>query len=95
MAAPPTIIDTRYDQMFPTLDEADLARLGRFSDKRSFADGEYLVLAGDAGLGLFVVISGEVVISRHEGTHATTVTPSPASHPPDCQSDRRARGPAS
>jgi thioredoxin reductase (NADPH) len=79
MAAPRTILDTRRDQMFPTLDDADLARLRRFGDKQSFADGEYLVRAGDLGIGLFVVLSGEVVISRHEGTHATIVTHSAGS----------------
>ena len=74
MAASSTLIDTRYDQMFPILNEAELARVRRFGQQRSFADGEYLVHAGDSGHGLFVVISGEVEISRHEGSHASIVT---------------------
>ena len=78
-AAPRTIIDTRYDQMFPSLEAADLKRLRRFGELRSYADGEYLVRAGDTGIGMFVVISGEVVISRHEGAHATIVTHGPGS----------------
>jgi thioredoxin reductase (NADPH) len=75
MAAPSTLTDTRYDQMFPILSEAELARLRRFGELRFFADGEYLVHAGDSGHGLFVVISGEVEISRHEGSrsHASIV----------------------
>jgi thioredoxin reductase (NADPH) len=65
MATSPSIIDTRYDQMFPTLEAADIARLRRFGDVRSFADGEYLARGGETGIGMFVVLSGEVVITRH------------------------------
>ena len=64
-AAPRTVIDTRYDQMFPTLEPADIERLRRFGETRSFADGEYMVRAGDTGIGMFVVLSGEVVITEH------------------------------
>ena len=80
-AAPRTIIDTRYDQMFPTLEPAEIARLTRFGEMRSFAPDEYLVRAGDAGIGMFVIISGEVVISQHGGPagHAPIVTHSPGS----------------
>ncbi|HEY4264220.1 MAG TPA: FAD-dependent oxidoreductase [Micropepsaceae bacterium] len=65
MAAPVSIIDTRYDQMFPTLGPADVARLRRFGELRAYADGDYLVHAGDKGIGMFLVLSGEVVITRH------------------------------
>jgi thioredoxin reductase (NADPH) len=65
MAASPSIIDTRYDQMFPILEAADIARLRRFGELRSYVDGEYLVHAGDKGIGMFVVLSGEVVVTRH------------------------------
>ena len=81
MAAPRSVIDTRYDQMFPTLEAADIARLRRFGELRSYADGEYLVQAGDTGIGMFVVLSGEVVISRHceLEPHGPIVTHGPGS----------------
>jgi len=69
-AAPRSIIDTRYDQMFPKLEPADMTRLRRFGELRHFADGEYLVRAGEAGFGMFVVLSGEVVISDRCGDEA-------------------------
>jgi thioredoxin reductase (NADPH) len=79
-AASQSIIDTRYDQMFPTLEPSDIARLRRFGEVQSFADGEYLVHAGDRGIGMFVVLAGEVVITRHGGEpHAPIVTHGPGS----------------
>ena len=44
MADPPqTIIATRAAQMFPTLNAAEVERLRRFGEVRSFAKGEALV----------------------------------------------------
>jgi thioredoxin reductase (NADPH) len=76
-----TVIDTRYDQMFPTLEPAELAQLRRFGEMRSFAPGEYLARAGDTGIGMFVILSGEVVISQHDGPQgrAPIVTHGPGS----------------
>src|SRR5690349_14397652 len=65
MAAPsPSIIETRYAQMFPKLDAAELKRLCRFGERRSYAAGEMLARAGEVGPGLFVILSGEVVITE-------------------------------
>ncbi|HEX3487168.1 MAG TPA: FAD-dependent oxidoreductase [Micropepsaceae bacterium] len=66
MAAPPvSILDTRHDQAFPILDPAEIARLRRFGETRSFADGEYLGRAGSAGMGMYIILSGEVVVRDH------------------------------
>jgi hypothetical protein len=37
---PPSIIDTRRDQTFPTLDPTDLERVRRFGMVRSYGAGE-------------------------------------------------------
>jgi thioredoxin reductase (NADPH) len=65
MAAPsPSIIETRYAQMFPQLEPAELKRLSRFGERRSYAAGEKLATAGEVGPGLFVILTGEVVITQ-------------------------------
>jgi thioredoxin reductase (NADPH) len=63
-----SIIDTRRAQMFPVLTDAEIARVRRFGETRSFAAGEWLVKVGEAGRGLTVVLLGHVAISRHDST---------------------------
>jgi thioredoxin reductase (NADPH) len=63
----PPIIDSRRDQMFFSLTGEEIARLGRFGAPRSFAAGDYLVRAGEQGLGLAIVLSGQVDVSRRDG----------------------------
>ncbi len=55
---------TRYAQMFPTLEAAELERLRRFGERRTYAAGEPLVTTGEVSPGMFVVVSGEVAISQ-------------------------------
>ena len=62
---PPSIIDTRRAQMFPALNAAEISRLQRFGEPRRFADGEALARVGQPGLGLAIVLSGEVEITQH------------------------------
>lgn len=59
------IIETRYDQMFPTLELAEIDRLHRFGEKRSYGAGEVLATAGEIALGLVVILSGEVTVTQH------------------------------
>ena len=67
MAAPTaSIIDTRREQMFPTLDPAEIKRLRRFGEVRSYSPGEALVRAGDAGHGLTLILDGTVDITRRD-----------------------------
>jgi thioredoxin reductase (NADPH) len=70
-----TIIATRGAQMFPTLDEAEMARLRRFGEIRRFEKGECLVRTGERGHGLMLFLSGQVEISQREGDgeHGRTV----------------------
>ena len=81
MAQSRPIIETRYDQMFPTLDSAEIARLSRFGDMRNFADGEYLARTGETGPGMFIILTGKVAITQHDGPigRAPIVTHGPGS----------------
>ena len=65
MASPAgSTFQTRYQQMFPTLEAAELERLRRFGEGRVYAEGEWLVTTGEVSPGMFVVVSGEVAISQ-------------------------------
>src|SRR5215212_5675282 len=60
------ILDTRREQMFPTLDSAEIKRLRRFGEVRSYGPGEALVKVGDAGHGLTLILDGTVDITRRD-----------------------------
>src|SRR5262245_53901490 len=61
-----SVIETRHDQLFPTLDAAEIDRLRRFGEVRSFAAGEYLERVGEVGPGMVVVLSGEVAMIQRD-----------------------------
>src|SRR5512147_2839494 len=67
MAAPPprSTFETRYDQMFPILDPAEIERLRRFGEARTYRTGERLATTGEVGPGLVVIVIGEVAVSQH------------------------------
>jgi thioredoxin reductase (NADPH) len=75
----PSIIDTRAAQMFPRLSDAEVDRLRRFGAIREFASGEMLAKVGQTGLGLAIILSGEVEITQHhesrQGDPIVTHTP--------------------
>ncbi|MBO9498092.1 MAG: FAD-dependent oxidoreductase [Novosphingobium sp.] len=84
MALPPqaaAIIEERGAQMFPTLPPDALERLCRFGEKKSFAQGSWVVKAGEAGMGLIAILSGEVEITQNNGQigNAHIVTHGPGS----------------
>src|SRR5512133_146115 len=82
MASPArSTIDTRYDQMFPTLDAAEIERLRRFGERRVFRAGERLVATGEVSPGMVVIVSGEVALSQHSvlGRDEPIVTYGPGS----------------
>jgi thioredoxin reductase (NADPH) len=78
--ARPTI-ETRREQMFPTLDASDLARARRFGEVRSWAKGERVMTAGETSPGMVVILSGEVAVAQHDamGSHEAIVTHTPGS----------------
>lgn len=63
---PQTILDTRREQMFPRLEPDEVERVRRFGQVRAYAAGEALYRAGEAGHGMFVILSGEVVVTRRD-----------------------------
>lgn len=67
MAAPlPSNIETRRDQIFPTLTAAEIQRLQRYGSVRSYAAGTPLVKAGSPFSGLRVVLSGTARVQLHD-----------------------------
>jgi thioredoxin reductase (NADPH) len=65
--SPYSIITARHDQMFPTLEQAEIDRLRRFGETRSYAAGERIVKAGDVAPGLIVILSGKVEVTQNSG----------------------------
>src|SRR6185436_5115451 len=60
-----SVKETRYEQMFPRLERAEIDRIRRFGETRTYRAGEHLVTTGEVSPGMFVVLSGEVSISQH------------------------------
>lgn len=65
MDASHSVIENRYDQMFPTLSPAEVERLRRFGEPRSYAAGAQVVTAGEPSPGMLLVLSGELVVTQH------------------------------
>ncbi|TIW17851.1 MAG: thioredoxin reductase, partial [Mesorhizobium sp.] len=57
LSVSPTIA-ARRDQMFPVLTDADIERMRRFGEARSYATGEHIVTAGTVSPGLILILSG-------------------------------------
>ena len=67
MAAPlPASLETRRDQIFPTLTAAEIERLQRFGSIRSYGAGTALVRAGNPSPGLLVILSGAASVQSPE-----------------------------
>ena len=80
MAAPTqSIIDTRRHQVFPVLEPAEIERVRRFGKVRSYRAGEALAKVGEMGLGLTIILGGNVEITQHDesGRRTAIVTHGP------------------
>ena len=75
----PSIIDTRRDQMFPTLEALEVERVRRFGKIRAFAPTEKLAQVGKVSAGLSIILSGEVDVTRQDssGQYAPIITYGP------------------
>ena len=70
----PSIVDTRGAQMFPALGVADIARVARFGRFRRYSQGEWVVRAGDTGMGMILILSGEITVSQRDSLgHVTPI----------------------
>src|SRR5262245_30769330 len=61
-----SLAETRRDQMFPTLAPAEIERLRCFGETRSYGADDYLATTGTVGLGMVVILAGEVVITQRD-----------------------------
>jgi thioredoxin reductase (NADPH) len=68
----PRSLASRADQMFPQLTAAEIDRLRRFGEVRTWQPDEMLFEAGKPGQGMFVVLSGHVAVSRKNTLAANT-----------------------
>ena len=67
MAAPlSSNLEARREQIFPTLDAAEIQRLGRFGPMRTYGAGTALVTAGLPSPGLQVILSGTARVQPHD-----------------------------
>jgi thioredoxin reductase (NADPH) len=65
---------SRPEQTFPTLTPHEIGRMRRFGEARNYKSGEMLFETGKPGPGMFVVLSGNVVITQRDGLgHVTPV----------------------
>ena len=81
MAGARSVIEARYDQMFPTLDPAEIARLRRFGGARTYETGDAVVTSGQPAPGMVVILSGHVEVTQHNvlGRNQPIVTHGPGS----------------
>jgi thioredoxin reductase (NADPH) len=67
------LIEARRDQMFPVLEAAEIARLARFGERKFYAAGERMVTTGEVAPGAFVILAGEVQVSRRALAHSDPI----------------------
>ena len=58
---------SRQHQAFPDLTPEQIERMAPLGERRAWADGALLFEAGRTGPGLFVILSGEVAVTRRDG----------------------------
>ena len=75
------LMEARREQIFPTLEPAEVDRLRRFGQQRGFKDGQALVKVGEVGHGLVIVLAGAVSVTRRSngGGSELIVTHGPGS----------------
>ena len=59
-----TVLETRRHQMFPQLDEHDVARLRRFGEICHFPDGTFIMKAGEVAAGLAFILKGSIDVRQ-------------------------------
>jgi thioredoxin reductase (NADPH) len=62
-----SIIAARKGQMFPALGPAEIDRLHRFGETKSYATGAHVVKAGEVAPGLIVILSGKAEVTQGDG----------------------------
>ena len=62
------LADVALPQLFLALEPAEIEQVRRFGEVRRYGAGEALFKIGEAGHGLFVILSGQVDLARHDET---------------------------
>jgi thioredoxin reductase (NADPH) len=88
------IIDTRRDQMFPSLQPEEIDRIRRFGDIAHAKAGAVLAKAGEVSPGLMVVLEGRAQVTRRDAMEESHLIvehgPGPSSASwPSCRTARR------
>ena len=68
----PPAFSTRRHQIFPRLDEGEMARAARFGRVQAFSAGGFLDASGKASQGMFLILNGTVAIVQRDGLGQTT-----------------------
>jgi thioredoxin reductase (NADPH) len=63
----PPEVGNRRHQMFPVLNDPEIARTSRFGTLRRYPRGARLFVAGAPGPGIFVVLKGVLALSQRGG----------------------------
>jgi thioredoxin reductase (NADPH) len=61
-----SIREQRPDQIYPTFEPAEIDRMRRFGDVRSFAADERLWCAGHAAPGLMIILAGKIAVTERD-----------------------------
>ncbi len=65
--APFSPLQSRSHQMHPRLSDDEIERMRRFGEIRHFRAGEMMFETGQPGPGMFVILSGQVRVTRRDG----------------------------
>ena len=57
------LIEARRDQIFPALEPAEVGRLWRFDELKSYAAGDRIVTTGEIAPGVFIILAGRVEVT--------------------------------
>jgi thioredoxin reductase (NADPH) len=71
LSSPKSLLETRYDQVFPVLEAAAIGRITRLGELRTYPAGTQIFTAGDVAPGAFVLLSGHVDITQGSRDHGT------------------------
>ena len=64
----------RFQEMHPTFAAADIERMRRRGEPRTYADGEKLLAVGKVAPGAYVVLAGHVAVTERDGFgHVTPI----------------------
>ena len=68
-AMPPLdpLVETRHDQIFPILEAAEIGRITRLGERRTYEAGAHIFNTGEIAPGAFVLLSGHVDITHRSG----------------------------